>query len=338
MANIVLTEGSGTLNQLIGNIQVPLASYIDSTAQAFERASVGLQIFTKRKSTNFAEGYGGATGIGDFEVVGEPNDTTNNYPTTGFADRALKTLHNETWKQSIRISRENLDDAHGNFERIITQGGALSRSYYRTIDRFLANLRGTALDFGTSFNSGSTTFDVTSYDGKCLFSTSHKNSGEGGEIQSNVLDGDFSDEALGDLVTMMQNFTDDSGNLLGLNPDTIIIPNIESIKRKVFAAVGSDKLPGTSFNDMNYMAGNFHVLVWPELNKFVNLELNPAPYMILDSTFNAEADCCVFQEREELSVTDKWEDNDVYWLKGRGRFTGGFVDWRGICAGGLPIV
>ena len=137
----------------------------------------------------------------------------------------------------------------------------------------------------------------------------------------------------------MQNFTDDSGNLLGLNPDTIIIPNIESTKRKVFAAVGSDKLPGTSFNDMNYIAGNFHVLVWPELNKFAAFDNSASRdcFVILDSTFNAEADCCVFQEREELSVTDKWEDNDAYWLKGRGRFTGGFVDWRGICAGGVAI-
>lgn len=334
MANIVLTEGSGTLNQLIGNIQVPLASYIDSTAQSFERASVGLQIFTKRKSTNFAEGYGGATGIDDFSAVGE----NGNYPTTGFADRALKTLQNTTWKQSIKISREALDDAHGNFERIIKQGGALSRSYYRTIDRFLGRLLGSALNHDAEFIYGGQGFNTTSYDGKQVFSADHpgpNHSSDAEDVQSNLSHDEFSVDVLEELVTRMQNFTDDSGNLLGLNPDTIIIPNIESIKRKVFAAVGSDKLPGTSFNDMNYIAGNFHVLVWPELN-FAAID-DRIPFAILDSTFNAEADCCVFQEREELSITDKWEDNDAYWLKGRGRFTGGFVDWRGICAGGVAL-
>lgn len=331
MANITLTEGSGTLNQIIGNIQVPLASYVDSTAIASERAAVGLQIFAKRKSTNFGEGYGGATGIEDFEVVGE----NGAYPTTGFADKKLKTLLNETWKQSIRISREMLDDSHGNFERIIKQGGALPRAYYRTIDRFLANLLGTALQGNLSFTSGTATFDTKSYDEVCVFSSAHKNSGSGAETQSNAFKDAFSAEVLGELTTRMQNFTDDNGQTLGLNPDTIIIPNVQSIKQAVFAAVGSDKLPGTSFNDMNYLAGNFHVLVWPELNKFVG-ETN-VPFIIQDSSFNSDADCAIFQEREELSISDKWEDNDAYWLKGRGRYTGGFADWRGLIAGGLSV-
>ncbi len=331
MANIILSEGSGSLNQLIGNIQVPLASYVDSTAISSERAAVGLKIFTKRKSTNFGEGYGGATGIDDFAPVGENGD----YPLTGFTDKKLKTLLNETWKQSIKISREMLDDAHGNFERIIKQGGSLPRAYYRTIDRFLANLLGTALSGNKSFTSGTATFDATSYDEECVFSTAHTNLGEGAEVQSNAFKDAFSADVLGELTTRMQNFTDDKGQTLGLNPDTIIIPNVQSIKQAVFAAVGSDKLPGTSFNDMNYLSGNFHVLVWPELNKFITGD--SVPFVLQDSSFNADADCAIFQEREELEITDKWEDNDAYWLKGRGRYTGGFADWRGMIAGGLSF-
>lgn len=330
MANIILTEGSGALNQLIGNIQVPLASFIDSTAISSERAAIGLQIFTKRKSSNFAEGYGGATGIDDFAAVGENGE----YPLTGFVDKKLKTLRNETWKQSIKISRELLDDSHGNYERIIKQGGALPRAYYRTIDRFLANILGTALTGGSEFTSGTATFDTTSYDEKCMFAIDHKNA-VGGETQSNAFKDAFSIDVLGALTTHMQNITDDKGQTLGLNPDTIVIPNVGSIKQAVFAAVGSDKLPGSSFNDMNYLSGNFHVLVWPELNRFVG-ETN-IPFIILDSSFNADADCAIFQEREELEISDKWEDNDAYWLKGRGRFTGGFADWRGMIAGGLSF-
>ncbi len=330
MANIILTEGSGTLNQLIGKIQVPLASYIDSTIESFERASVGLKIFTKRKSTNFAEGYGGATGLDDFSPVGEGGA----YPLAGFADKKLKTLHNETWKQSVKITREMLDDSHGNVERIIKQGGMLARSYHRTLDRFLANLLGTALTNGASFNSVAANFDTTSYDGKCVFSNAHTNQ-VNGAVQSNAYTDAFSVDVLGALVTAMQNFTDDKGNTLGLNPDTIIIPNDSRIKQAVFSAVGSDKLPGTSYNDLNYLAGNFHVMVWPELNKFMGT--SNIPYIILDSAFNADADCAIFQEREPLEVSDKWDDNDSYILKGRARFTGGFADWRGMCAGGLTF-
>ena len=330
MANIILTEGSGTLNQLIGKVQVPLASYIDSTAEAHERASVGLAVFTKRKSSNFAEGYGGATGLDDFAAVGEGGA----YPLTGFVDKKLKTLHNQTWKQSVKITREMLEDSHGNMERIVKQGGMLSRSYYRTLDRFLANLLGTALTGGTSFMSGIAAFDTTSYDGKCVFASDHANQVTG-EVQSNAFTDAFSIDMLGALTTRMQNFTDDKGNTLGLNPDTIIIPNDPRIKQAVFAAVGSDKLPGTSHNDLNYMAGNYHVMVWPELNRFVGT--SNIPYILLDSSFNADADCAIFQEREPLEVSDKWDDNDSYILKGRARFTGGFADWRGMIAGGLPF-
>ena len=329
MANIILTEGSGALNQLIGNIQVPLASYIDSSAEAHERASIGLSIFTKRKSSNFAEGYGGATGLEDFSAVGEGGE----YPLASFADKKLKTLHNQTWKQSIKLTRELLEDSHGNFERIVKQGGMLSRSYYRTIDRFLANLLGTALKGDVEFTGGTATFDATAYDGKCMFSAEHE--GVDGQTQSNAYKDAFSAEVLGALTTKMQNFIDEAGNTLGLNPDTIIIPNDPQIKQAVFAAVGSDKLPGTSFNDMNYLSGNFHVLVWPELNKFVG-ETN-VPFVLLDSSFNEDADCAIFQEREALEVTDKWDDNDCYVLRGRARFTGGFADWRGMIAGGLSF-
>lgn len=329
MANIILTEGSGTLNQLIGNIQVPLASYIDSSAEAHERASVGLSIFTKRKSSNFAEGYGGATGLDDFSAVGEGGE----YPLGSFADKKLKTLHNETWKQSVKITRELLEDSHGNFERIVKQGGMLSRSYYRTLDRFLAKLLGTALTGGTAFTNGQATFDATSYDGKCVFSAEHENAS--GEVQSNAYTDAFSVEVLGALTTKMQNFTDDKGNTLGLNPDTIIIPNDPQIKQAVFSAVGSDKLPGTSHNDLNYHAGNYHVMVWPELNKYIGD--GNVPFILLDSSFNEEADCAIFQEREPLEVTDKWDDTDAYILRGRARFTGGFADWRGMCAGGLSF-
>lgn len=326
MANIILTEGSGALNQLIGNIQVPLASYIDSSAEAHERASVGLAVFTKRKSSNFAEGYGGATGLADFSAVGEGGE----YPTASFADKKLKTLHNETWKQSVKITRELLEDAHGNFERIVKQGGMLSRSYYRTVDRFLANVLGTALTGGASFTGGKATFDTTSYDGVCMFSAEHESAGG---VQSNAYKDAFSVDVLGALATKMQNFTDDAGNTLGLNPDTIIIPNDPVIKQAVFAAVGSDKLPGTSHNDLNYQAGNYHVMVWPELNKFIGE--GSVPFILLDSTYNEDADCAIFQEREPLEVTDKWDDSDAYILRGRARFTGGFADWRGMIAGGL---
>ena len=55
----------------------------------------------------------------------------------------------------------------------------------------------------------------------------------------------------------------------------------------------------------------------------------------MDSNYMDEADVAIWQERVPLTVKSVVDENDANRWKGRARFAGGFVDFRGMLAGGL---
>ena len=54
-----LTQGSGEFNALFGNIQVPLASYIEEQDKKARENCLAFHIFDERQSNSKAEGYSG---------------------------------------------------------------------------------------------------------------------------------------------------------------------------------------------------------------------------------------------------------------------------------------
>ena len=57
-----------------------------------------------------------------------------------------------------------------------------------------------------------------------------------------------------------------------------------SLKRKVFAAIGSDIDPVMSTHAFNYQYGRWTVIIWPFLNQFIGK--GSEPWMLMDSKFN----------------------------------------------------
>ena len=326
MSGIIISENSHLNDPLFGKWQTPIASFLESRAEAIDQGSVAKKIFREVSSSHFAESYGGMTAMDDFA----PSAENGAYPVTDYQVGNMKTIQNYTWKNSFVISRELIDD--GNLIELKRRPGAFMTAYDRTVERFYARMLGYALQGKTSFNLDKAKFDTTSADGVCLFSKDHK-----GAVSKRTLANAFTDafsaEALGKAATAMQNMKDDNDNTLGLVPDTIIIPNLESVKAAVWAAIGSEKVPGSSNNDYNYQFGNWNVIIWPYLNDFIG-DLT-APWIIMDSKYCEECDVAIKQDREPLTITSVIDDNDANRWKGRARFGGGFVDFRGMMAGGL---
>ena len=133
----------------------------------------------------------------------------------------------------------------------------------------------------------------------------------------------------------MQNFTDENGNVLAIQPDTILIPTIGSLKQKVFAVIGSEKVTGSGNNDYNYLFQNWNVLISPVLNKYVTKDSEP--WVLMDSKMIQDEDIFIMQDREALNITSLVERNDANTWNGRCRFGGGFVDFRGMVAGGVSF-
>ena len=327
MANIVFSEASGVNDSIFGKSQAPIRSFIEKRGEAFEQQSVVKVLFAQEKSTHFGEKFTSMTAMDGFQVVGE----NGAYPTDGQEEGYSKIMESVEWKDSFSISKKIIEDAK--LMDLRKKPAAFVTAYYRTREKFGAALLGGAIRGETSVDYAGGSFDLKTSDGKTLFAADHPAKVKGA-VQSNVFSDAFSDDALGKLEVRMQNTRGDNDEILDVAPDTIVIPNIHSLKKAVFAAIGADKDPATANNGYNYQFGRWNVIVWNYLNQFITP--GTTPWLLLDSAYNEEYGSLIWLDRVVLEVTSKIDDNtDANVWRGRARFTAGFHDWRGIAAAGI---
>lgn len=326
MPGIVISEASARNHALFGELQAPLASFLEKRAEAIAEGSIVNKITREVKSTHRKEGYSGMTTMGDFM----PTPENGAYPQTDFEVAYDKDIVNITWKNRFSVSKEMMDDT--DFKEIFKRAAGMMTDFERTREKFFFRILAEALQGKKSFTANNIEVDVTSYDKLPMFSKSHKGKISGKTI-GNAFSDEFSAKALSRASTVMQNYTDENGNPLNIQPDTILIGNDADLKEEVFAVIGSEKVPGCANNDYNYLFQNWNVLVSPYLNLF--LPEGAKPWVLLDSRMIQEQDVFIRQEREKLNITSRIDDNDANTFSGRYRQGGGFVDFRGMAAGGL---
>lgn len=327
MAGITFTEGSGLQDSIYGKVQEPIKMFIEKRGEAFEQQSMIKELFTREASRHWGEKFTGMTAMEGFKPVGE----NGAYPADGMQEGYSKFLAHETWKDSFSLSREIMDDS--TLMDLKKKPAAFVSGYYRTEEKFAAALYGGAISKATAISFGGKSFDTMTADGVCLFSTAHT-SATGGSSQSNQFSDAFSNDALGAMECAMQDFRDDDGNVLDVAPDTILIPNLYALKNSVLAAIGADKDPNTANNGFNLNFGRWNVIVWPYLNQFITA--GTAPWVLLDSRYNAENGGAVWLDRVKLEVRSTLDENtDANVWRGYARFTAGFNDWRFAAVGGV---
>lgn len=331
MANIVFSEASGVNDSIFGKSQAPIRMFIEKRGEQFEQQSVVNKIFTQEKSRHFGEKFTSLTAMDGFRVTGE----NGAYPTDGQEEGYSKVMEAVEWKDSFSISQKMIEDSK--LMDLRQKPAAFVTAYYRTREKLGAALLGGAI---TNAVAASVTdvayadgkFSLQTSDKKLLFAADHPAKVKGAD-QCNLWADDFSEDALGKLEVKMQNTRGDNDEILDVAPDTIIIPNLHSLKKAVFAAIGADKSPETANNAFNYQFGRWNVIVWSYLNQFIGS--GTTPWMLMDSRYNKEYGGLVWLDRVDLSVSSKIDDNtDANVWRGRARFTAGFHDWRAIaCAG-----
>ena len=326
MANIVFSEASGVNDSIFGKSQAPIRQFIEKKGEQFEAESIVKRIFRQDKSSSFAEKYTSLTAMEGFQVAGE----NGAYPTDGQEEGYSKLLEAVTWKDSFRISMEIMEDAK--MMDLRQKPAGFVTAYYRTREKFGAALLGGAIKGDATATFAGAKFDLKAADGQNLFYASHP-SKITGSTQCNLYADAFSADALGELEVVMQNTKGDNDEILDVAPDTIIIPNIHSLKKAVFAAIGADKDPDTANNAFNYTFGRWDVIVWPYLNQFITS--GTAPWLLMDSKYNEQYGSLIWVDRKALTVRSSLDENtDANVWRGNARFTAGFHDWRGIaCAG-----
>lgn len=327
---LTVSIGSGLNGTIYGDCQVPLKAFLESRGEAFQRESLLPYLYRMEKSRHWAERYSSETAMGDFEPVGEGGD----YPKTGFEDGYFRDIVNMTFKQSFSVTQELVEDCLlGTMKQ---RANKLVTAYGRTREKFGRILYAGGL-YGTTVSYKGKTFACGSADGQALFSKTHPNKVNGAK-QTNLYTGTFTNTLLGKIETEMQNIKGDNGELLGVAPDTIWIPNDAALKDAVFSAVGADKEPTSGNNAFNYQFGRWNIIVDPYLTAALTDlgKSSEKPFFLLDSKFIELNDGPIFQDRVPLdvkSVIDNNNDNNVW--QGRARFGAGFADWRFVAVGNM---
>lgn len=325
--NIVFSESSGLNDSIYGKCQAPIRMFLEKRGEEFEQNSVLKNLFFMGKSGNYADMMTTMTAMSGFEPVGE----NGAYPLDGMQEGYQKLLKYQTWKDSFSVSKEMMED--GKLMDMRKQPAAFMTSYNRTRELFGAALYGAAMNGAGSVTFKGVKFDLTGADGSNLFAKEHTPK-VSGDKQCNCFKDAFSVDALGKLETAMHLFRGDNDEILDVAPDTILIPEIATLKKDVFAAIGADKDPVSANNAFNYQYGRWNVIVWPYLNQFVTK--GTSPWVLLDSKYNETYGGAVWNDRVQLEVRSTIDENtDANVWRGRSRFNAAFNDWRFAAIGGV---
>ncbi len=325
---MTFTIGSGVNNSIFGICQAPIQAFLESQGEAYEQASPLKDLFVMGKDKHTVVMLTGMTAMKGFI----PTEENGAYPSDEMQEGFQKMLRHQTWKNSFAVSREAVEDSVlMNFRQKPT---AFLKSYYRTREKFGAQLYAGAMEGKEKIQIGGFTFDLTCADGMPLLHSKHPSKLNPKKTQCNAFSDPFSAKALSYLETKMQHFEGDAGNLLDVSPTTILIPNDPEAKAQVFAVIGADKDPATSNNAFNYQFGRWNVRCWSYLDQYLKKGTD-FPWMLLDEAYSADYNGAIWYDRTELDVRSVLSRNDANEWLGFSRWSAGFNDWRFAAAGGI---
>ena len=327
MAGITFSEASGLNDSVYGKCQAPIRMFLEKRGEEFEKNSMIKQLFKMGTSQNYGDMLTSMTSMDGFDPVGE----NGAYPNDNMQEGFNKLLVYETWKDRFSITAEIIEDSK--LLDLNKKPAAFLTAYQRTREKFAFALYGAAIQGNGVANYRGKAFDIKAADGQNLFYTAHP-AKVAGANQCNCFSDAFSADALSKMETAMHLFRGDNDEILDVAPDTILIPEITSLKKAVFEAVGSDKDPTTANNAFNYQFGRWNIIISPYLNQFITS--GTAPWVMLDSKFNETYGGAVWNDRIKLAVRSFIDDNtDANVWNGRSRFNATFNDWRFAAVGGV---
>ncbi len=327
MSGIVFNEESGIAKSVYGECQAPIQMFIESYDQELEKNSQIKNLFKTGTSENFGDYFAEMTPMNGFYPTGDLGAVPRDSMEEGYG----KLLRYVTFSDNFAIAQSMIEDSKT--MDLTEQPRAFIDGYHDTRELFAASIFGAAMKGEKSFKFRGMNFDATSADGAPLFHTAHKAKYKGGD-QSNCFSDAFSVEALDMAEAAMQQFKLEKDKQLNIAPDTIVIANKPTLKRKVFAAIGSDIDPVESTHAFNYQYGRWNVIIWPYLNQFIGK--GTEPWILMDSKFNEKYGGAMWIDRVKLTIDSVKEHNPAanVWY-GRARFNAGFRNWRAFCCGGM---
>ena len=234
---IIYSKSSGLNPASVGKLETPIKMIIEHENELQKNIpSIYNTLFNLESSNRFGETVVSESEFNYFRKVAEGEaallDTVE--------EVGAKFIEHVQFMKEFVISAEMMEDANfGIASSAKRRAENFVRAYYKSMNLLCSKALGQAVT--ATFNHLGTTLDLTTPDGKPLYSASHKwgtTNGTSG-TQSNLFYGDiFSsggeeervyditlvEDALTKLQNQFRNMKDDNGGVLGYTPDTIILP------------------------------------------------------------------------------------------------------------------
>ena len=267
-------------------------------------------LFGVQASTRFEEQY---QGMGAQGVVPVFDGTV---PYADFDAGYRTDIRNYELAQGIQVERRLVDDDQ--YNQINRRASNMADSFQVTRETDAANVFINAFtDSGTNRMGAST----NGADGVGLGSAAHPHSAANtNNTQANEGTLALTIDNLDTTRQAMRNFTDDKDQLLGLNPDILLIP--PELERTATQIVAERAIyePGSAQYDVNMFAGRFRPVVWNRLT-------DSNAWFLIDSTLMKQH--LIWQNRIMPEFAQA-EDFDGLTAKFRGymRYGIGWTDWR----------
>ena len=267
-------------------------------------------LFSVESSTRFEEQYQGMGALGTVPVV------DGSVPYHDFDAGYRTDIRNYEMAMGIQVERRLADDDQ--YNQINRRAGNMASAFNNTIETDAANVFINAFtDSGTNRMGAST----NGADGVALLSTAHPDSpANTNSTQSNEGTYALTIDNLDTTRQNMRNFKDDKGNLLGVNPNTLLVP--PELERTATQLVNQRAIyePGSAQYDVNMFSGRFNLIVWDRLT-------DSNAWFLMDSVLMKQHLIWQWRIRPEFSQS---EDFDGITAKYRGymRYGIGWTDWR----------
>ena len=332
---IVYSKNFGVNNGAFGKLETPIKMIIEHESDLLtKKGGICSWLFNVEKSSRFGETIIGQNEFDVFTATNEGAGAENDC----IEEKYRKFIEHIQFMKEFTISAEMMEDAnYGVAADAKRREENFTRAYYKTINKICEE----ALINATSESVGfaRATLDLTTPDGRPLFSSDHPTNLYGAAAQTNYFYGDIFrsgdnrvasaevfEESLAELSIKLRNVKDENGDPLGYTADTIILPGnrpvAETIAKKV---CGSEGALGNGYNDINLHYGNWNVVILP------NWQPKDDRVMIMSSEANKNLSGNMFFNRVPLTVTN-WVDNHTgnYIWNGRCRFGVGFGTYKHI--------
>ena len=269
-------------------------------------------LFSRESSSRFEEQYQGMGALGTVPVF------DGSVPYHDFDAGYRTDIRNYEMAMGITIERRLVDDDQ--YNQIRRRASNMADAFNVTRETDAANVFINAFtDDGTNRMGAST----NGADSVALCSTAHPYSpANSGTTQSNEGTYSLTIDNLDTVRQAMRNFTDDKGQLLGVNPDMLLVP--PELERTATQLVSERAIyePNSAEYDVNMFSGRFRPVVWDRLT-------DANAWFLIDSTLMKQH--LIWQDRINPEFTQA-DDFDGLTAKFRGymRYGIGWTDWKWI--------